>query len=129
MAIPIDLHVLVNTVHSPSIVNNSAAASWVPVCLPKFDQAAFVNAYVTFLRKDSGGRTPTPRNSVDDSAEGAQDEGISVVKSASTDDASTLSGKPSHEVVLICVSGSADFEAVRSWCDTASHVCPQSAKP
>ncbi|EED82311.1 predicted protein [Postia placenta Mad-698-R] len=49
---PSDLHILVNTIHSPSIINSSAAASWLPVCLPKFNSAAFVNAYVMFLRKE-----------------------------------------------------------------------------
>ena len=120
--VPTDLHILVNTVHSPSIVNSSAAASWVPVCLPKFDSAAFVNAYVMFLRKDSGEQTPTPRNSVDVPADSVPDaEG--PAESAPADNATILSAKPSHEVGLICVSGSADFEGVRNWCDTVSHVC------
>lgn len=48
---PSDLHILINTVLSSSSVNSSAAASWLPVCLPKFNPAAFVNAYVTFLRR------------------------------------------------------------------------------
>ncbi|KAI0345875.1 DUF254-domain-containing protein [Trametopsis cervina] len=44
---PSDLHILINTVQSSSTVNSSAAASWLPICLPKFNPAAFVNAYVT----------------------------------------------------------------------------------
>src|SRR5882762_6782815 len=44
-----DLHILINTAHSPSIINSSASASWLPLCLPKFDPAGFVNAYVTFI--------------------------------------------------------------------------------
>ncbi|KAI0801948.1 DUF254-domain-containing protein [Irpex lacteus] len=48
---PSDLHILINTVQSSSSVNSSAAASWLPICLPKFNPAAFVNAYVTFLRR------------------------------------------------------------------------------
>lgn len=31
--------------------------------------------------------------------------------------------KPSPEIGLVCVSGSADFEAVRNWCDIVSRVC------
>lgn len=59
-----DLHILINTIQSSSVVNSSASASWLPICLPKFNQAAFVNAYVTFLRrKDSASpsmaQTPT----------------------------------------------------------------------
>ena len=29
------------------------------------------------------------------------------------------------EIGLICVSGNADFEAVRAWCETVSNVCPR----
>ncbi|KAF8967063.1 vacuolar fusion protein MON1 [Flammula alnicola] len=49
---PADLHIILNTLHSPSIYNSPANASWIPVCLPKFNPAGFVNAYITFLRKD-----------------------------------------------------------------------------
>ncbi|KAF8908989.1 vacuolar fusion protein MON1 [Gymnopilus junonius] len=49
---PADLHIIMNTIHSPSIYNSPASASWVPVCLPKFNPAVFVNAYIAFLRKD-----------------------------------------------------------------------------
>ncbi|KAI0755027.1 trafficking protein Mon1-domain-containing protein [Daedaleopsis nitida] len=86
---PSDLHILMNTIHSPSILNNSAAASWLPVCLPKFNSAAFVNAYVIFLpRSDAAPQTPSEE----------------------------ATGR------LVCVSGSADFEAVRGWADTVSNV-------
>lgn len=60
---PSDLHILINTVQSSSSVNSSAAASWLPICLPKFNPAAFVNAYVTFLRRkddDTITATQTP---------------------------------------------------------------------
>ncbi|KAH9950658.1 trafficking protein Mon1-domain-containing protein [Amylocystis lapponica] len=118
---PSDLHILVNTIHSPSIVNNSAAASWLPVCLPKFDQAAFVNAYVTFLHRDSGGATPTPRSSIDGAAEsGPQEEGSSRPDNSTAPEETPVAEKTSPEVGLICVSGSADFEAVRNWCDTVT---------
>ncbi|KDR82664.1 hypothetical protein GALMADRAFT_57126 [Galerina marginata CBS 339.88] len=52
---PADLHIIMNTIHSPSIYNSPASASWIPVCLPKFNPAGFVNAYITFLRKDDSG--------------------------------------------------------------------------
>ncbi|EIM85789.1 DUF254-domain-containing protein [Stereum hirsutum FP-91666 SS1] len=91
---PADLHILMNTAHSPSIVNSSASASWLPMCLPKFDASAFVNAYITFLQP----QPPTPPPENDLSAEGT-----------STDPSS---------VCLICVSGNGDFESVRTWCDT-----------
>ncbi|EKM56680.1 uncharacterized protein PHACADRAFT_91851, partial [Phanerochaete carnosa HHB-10118-sp] len=85
---PSDLHILINTIHSPSIINSSAAASWLPICLPKFNSDAFVNAYVSFLRRGDDLQepaTPTP-----------------------------------SAIGLVCVSGLADFEAVRGWCATAS---------
>lgn len=37
-------------------------------------------------------------------------------------ESTNLSEKASPEIGLVCVSGSADFEAVRSWCDTVSRV-------
>jgi vacuolar fusion protein MON1 len=46
---PPDLHILLNTVHSPSILNSSASASWIPVCLPKFNPSGFANVYVSFF--------------------------------------------------------------------------------
>ncbi|KJA17429.1 hypothetical protein HYPSUDRAFT_146508, partial [Hypholoma sublateritium FD-334 SS-4] len=49
---PADLHIILNTIHSPSIYNSPANASWIPVCLPKFNPTGFVNAYITFLRRD-----------------------------------------------------------------------------
>ena len=42
-----DLHIILNTIHSPSIYNSPANASWIPVCLPKFNPSGFVNAYIT----------------------------------------------------------------------------------
>ncbi|KAJ7600833.1 trafficking protein Mon1-domain-containing protein [Mycena floridula] len=49
---PSDVHILLNTIHSPSIVNSPASSSWIPVCLPKFKPEGFVNAYISFMRKD-----------------------------------------------------------------------------
>ena len=121
---PSDLHILVNTVHSPSIINSAAAASWLPICLPKFNASAFVNAYVSFLRRAGDDAVPTP---IPRAADGA---GSPPAAAATPDDARSEStverGKDAPlEVGLICVSGLADFEAVRDWCATASEVrCP-----
>ncbi|EIN12968.1 DUF254-domain-containing protein, partial [Punctularia strigosozonata HHB-11173 SS5] len=49
---PSDLHILLNTLHSPSILNSSASASWLPVCLPKFNPSGFANVYVSRQRGD-----------------------------------------------------------------------------
>ncbi|RDX42616.1 DUF254-domain-containing protein [Lentinus brumalis] len=114
-----DLHILVNTVHSPSILNNSAAASWLPVCLPKFNAAAFVNAYVMFLPHGDVPNTPQDLPS--------EGEAESTAASSDSDDAASTQSQPigiaadrRAEVGLICVSGNADFEAVRAWCETVS---------
>ncbi len=116
-----DLHILVNTIHSPSILNNSAAASWLPVCLPKFNAAAFVNAYVMFLPHGDVPNTPQDLPS--------EGEAESTAASAESDDAASTQSQPTGiaadrraEVGLICVSGNADFEAVRAWCETVSTV-------
>ncbi len=116
-----DLHILVNTIHSPSILNNSAAASWLPVCLPKFNAAAFVNAYVMFLPHGDVPNTPQDLPS--------EGEAESTAASSESDDAASTQSQPigiaterRAEVGLICVSGNADFEAVRAWCETVSTV-------
>ncbi|KAI0074029.1 DUF254-domain-containing protein [Panus rudis PR-1116 ss-1] len=112
---PSDLHILINTVHSPSILNSSAAASWLPVCLPKFNPSAFVNAYVTFLRRTSDEQPHLPGT--------PSSERITSEPPAS-DTASVAStsreGSMSVEIGLVCVSGASDFEAVRAWCGTVS---------
>lgn len=149
-----DLHILINTIQSSSVVNSSAAASWLPICLPKFNPAAFVNAYVTFLRrKDSDTGTPaqtpiyaldqpfdvTPRQS--DTSVPSTDESAPlspVLLSGEGDQASLANDNPSRseaastsapcapsipmDIGLICVSGMAEFEAVRTWCTVAAEV-------
>ncbi|KAI0354891.1 DUF254-domain-containing protein [Trametes cingulata] len=122
---PSDLHILVNTIHSPSILNSSAAASWLPVCLPKFNPSAFVNAYVMFLPRADGQDTPRIPPSPQESADPLAD--TAIPESQQSDDASSgqslpigVSSNRSAEIGLVCVSGNADFEAVRGWCETVS---------
>ncbi|CCM03516.1 uncharacterized protein FIBRA_05650 [Fibroporia radiculosa] len=114
---PSDIHVLVNTIHAPSILNSSASASWLPVCLPKFNSAAFVNAYVMFLGRDAVTSTApkSPRNNTESDI--VVDESQPTDAIAESREPSILD-KPVPEIGLVCVSGSADFEAVRKWCDT-----------
>ncbi|KAI0823924.1 trafficking protein Mon1-domain-containing protein [Trametes gibbosa] len=124
---PSDLHILVNTIHSPSILNSSASASWLPVCLPKFNSSAFVNAYVMFLPRTDGRDTPqtpaTPAESEDALAEAVSDPDTTE----SRDDASSAQSLPvgiaatrGAEVGLVAVSANPDLEAVRGWCETVS---------
>ncbi|KAH9850115.1 trafficking protein Mon1-domain-containing protein [Lenzites betulinus] len=111
---PSDLHILVNTIHSPSILNSSASASWLPVCLPKFNSSAFVNAYVMFLPRTDGRDTPqTPATPAESADAPTLDESVSERDATSPkDDAS--------KVGLVAVSANPDLEAVRGWCETVS---------
>ncbi|KAF8610273.1 DUF254-domain-containing protein [Ceratobasidium sp. AG-I] len=45
---PSDLHLLLNTLASPAL-RSSASASWLPICLPKFNPKGFLYCYVSFL--------------------------------------------------------------------------------
>ena len=130
-----DLHILINTIHSPSILNNSAAASWLPVCLPKFNASAFVNAYVMFLpRSDSSSApqkalsdkdTASTHTSTEEAPAQGTAEDATAAASLSPSSSTSLSGiaptRPA-EIALVAVSGNANFEAVRGWCDTVSRV-------
>ncbi|KZT73756.1 DUF254-domain-containing protein [Daedalea quercina L-15889] len=121
---PSDLHVLVNTIYAPSIINSSASASWLPICLSKFNSSAFVNAYVMFLRRDADKTPLTPSfpkaaspNSQNSDLLSESDHRSEIVGNS---DRASVPEKSAPEIGLVCVSGSADFEAVRSWCDTVS---------
>ena len=48
-----DLHLLLNTVHAPAVLNSPA--SWLPICLPRFNNTGFLHAYVTFPRQSDSG--------------------------------------------------------------------------
>ncbi len=80
---PTDLHILLATIAAPSI--KGTTASWLPICLPKFNASGFLHAYVSFIRSD--GDTP---------GEHAETQ-----------------RKPSIALVLISASG--DFDSVRAW--------------
>ncbi|KAM5533422.1 hypothetical protein V8D89_012860 [Ganoderma adspersum] len=115
---PSDLHILINTIHSPSILNNSATASYLPVCLPKFNPSAFVNAYVMFLPRselqDAARKPPT--------SEGDTESTPSDIEEQPADDSASLfsgvSPNRPPEIALVAVSGNADFEQVRGWADS-----------
>ncbi|KAF8172004.1 trafficking protein Mon1-domain-containing protein [Mycena galopus ATCC 62051] len=108
---PADIHILLNTIHAPSILNSPASASWIPVCLPKFNPTGFVNAYISFPRKDDGleAEQQTPSTVVDD-----LQSSVATVKPRYSQHALD-SG-----IGLICISGSGDFETIRNWCDSAT---------
>ncbi|KAI0725621.1 trafficking protein Mon1-domain-containing protein [Fomitopsis betulina] len=125
---PSDLHVLVNTIYAPSVINSSASASRLPICLPKFNSSAYVNAYVMFLRREAGKAPVTPpvlktfspgNQSSELLSEGGQtSDGVDHTENTSPPEKEKA--KLSPEIGLVCVSGSADIEAVRNWCDIVS---------
>jgi hypothetical protein len=115
-----------NTAHSPSIVNSSASASWLPLCLPKYNPSGFVHVFVTFLQSeahsDSGASAPEPKAKSRTSPSGdppcaLAHEGDKTKTEPPNRD--TVSGT---DVGLICVTANGDFESIRTWCDVVTGV-------
>jgi hypothetical protein len=111
-----DIHIIVNTIHTPSIFNSPAAASWIPVCLPKFNAAGFVNAYISFLRKPERREADASNRDSDVLEDGPDHAG------ERTDDASRRGAPWDASIGLVCISGGGEFETVRGWCDTVAEV-------
>ncbi|KAF9221613.1 DUF254-domain-containing protein [Gyrodon lividus] len=112
---PTDIHIIVNTIHTPSIFNYPAATSWIPVCLPKFNAAGFVNAYISFLRKPERGEVDVSHGDsgvLEDGSDYAGERtGGASQRPATSMDAS---------IGLVCISGGGEFETVRGWCDVVA---------
>jgi len=119
---PADLHILINTVYSPSIVNSPASASWIPVCLPKFNPAGFVNAYITFLRRPDADQISHQRTAGDN--ERGIPDSISTRNAAESSQGATSWQATrlieDSGIGLVCISGGGEFETVRAWCDTVT---------
>ncbi|KAI0269832.1 trafficking protein Mon1-domain-containing protein [Gloeopeniophorella convolvens] len=119
---PADLHILMNTAHSPSIVNSSASASWLPLCLPKFNPSGFVNVFVTFLQQDAQQDTdalvadPKTKPKTSPSAEPAA---LDLPRDAELDKVELIPPRrdtsSSPGIGLICVTANGDFESIREW--------------
>lgn len=91
---PADVHIILNTLHSPSIYNSPASSLWIPMCLPKFNSGSFVNACISFL--DRSGDTPS-----------------------SSSGQSSQSQPEETGIALVCVSGGQQtFDTIRHWCDS-----------
>ena len=117
----VDLHIIMNTIHSPSIFNSPAASSWIPFCLPKFNAGGFVNTYITFIRKDSNVHLPdvTASSSHDDR------DSTKALESTRTEGSSQPEaqvGLDESGIVFVCISGSGEFDAIRGWCDSVINV-------
>ncbi|KAL1409082.1 Vacuolar fusion protein mon1 [Vanrija albida] len=49
---PSDMHLLLNTLATSATLRT--VETWLPLCLPKFNPAGFVHAYISFVRDDVG---------------------------------------------------------------------------
>lgn len=112
----LDLHIILNTIHSPSIYNSPANASWIPVCLPKFNPTGFVNAYITFLRKDD---TVDLQDISNASVHSAENPAPTETDAEVPD---PQEGLNESGIALVCISGGGELEFIRNWCDSVIHV-------
>ena len=112
-----DLHIILNTIHSPSIYNSPANASWIPVCLPKFNPSGFVNAYITFLRRDD-----TVQLSETVTMSRSQSPEPSTPVAASSVRPDLQEGLNETGIALVCISGGGELDLIRNWCDSAIKV-------
>ncbi|KAH7908830.1 DUF254-domain-containing protein [Hygrophoropsis aurantiaca] len=125
---PADLHILVNTIYSPSIFNSPASASWIPVCLPKFNPSGFVNAYITFLRRPDSNSSSTAAttelssdgNPVEGSENASDDENSATPIATSAPRPVSNAFNSDASIGLVCISGGGEFETIRGWCDTVA---------
>jgi len=133
---PSDMHILMNTVHSPSIVKSSASASWLPICLPKFNASGFVNVFVSFLPDEdfetSDNRKPNPSEHPNSLLTSPARPASPPLNDSDDHNASRTTEDPAedtfrvnsdHNVVnptigVICVTASGDFESIRSWVES-----------
>jgi vacuolar fusion protein MON1 len=126
----VDLHILLNTAHSPSIVNSSASASWLPLCLPKYNPSSFVHVFVTFLQPkaqtDSG--APAPEHKTRSRTNPSGDLHSSTTSAQEADSTETepslldRGGNSGTDTGLICVTANGDFESIRAWCGVVTEV-------
>ncbi|KAK2465184.1 hypothetical protein APHAL10511_002538 [Amanita phalloides] len=116
---PADVHIILNTIRSQSICNSPAPASWIPICLPKYNAQSFVHAYISFLRRQEDTRssdrlpTPVPGPSVPEGTTGFKFD---------IDD-SPVAGEEvfqSPGVILVCITTGVDMDVIRSWSNGAT---------
>ncbi|KAG6878090.1 hypothetical protein C0993_012417 [Termitomyces sp. T159_Od127] len=104
---PADIHIILNTIHSPSIINSPASSSWIPLCLPKYNPSSFVNAYISFLPRDN--EVPSPSSQLQpDSEPTPTQEHVIPLYATSTQ----------LRLALVCISGGGEVESIRGWCES-----------
>ncbi|KAF9568812.1 DUF254-domain-containing protein [Agrocybe pediades] len=116
---PADLHIIMNTIHSPPIFNSPAAASWIPVCLPKFNPSGFVNAYINFLRKDDTVNPQEPLTFAPiDSPDSESSSSPSTERDSSSLREDSQDGLNESGIAIVCINVGGELEVVRNWCDS-----------
>lgn len=51
---PTDLQLLLNTISSSASFREPDADSWIPICLPRFNNRGFLYAYISFVSAATG---------------------------------------------------------------------------
>ena len=122
----LDLHILMNTAHSPSIVNSAASASWLPLCLPKYNPSGFVHVFVTFLQSEadseSGASAPESKAKSRISPSGDPPSETLAQGDSCKAELSNRGTISLPDVGLICVTANGDFESIRAWCSVVTGV-------
>ncbi|KAF8339621.1 trafficking protein Mon1-domain-containing protein [Cantharellus anzutake] len=109
---PSDLHILLNTLSSPSLASASSisSSSWLPICLPRYNPEGFFHVYLSFLGHDG---SVTPRHSEGDSNLSNGASGPSTTPETGNN------GEVDNDLGLVIVTPRRDdFERVRSWADS-----------
>ncbi|KAF8526160.1 vacuolar fusion protein MON1 [Gautieria morchelliformis] len=104
---PTDLNILLNTLHTPSVAANPA--SWLPICLPRYNPQGFVHAYVCFLEHEPLEPSHNQQSPQPDDKDWKENTG----KIGTSYESSGYLGG----LVLVTVSGGGDFDAVKKWSD------------
>ena len=116
-----DIHIILNTIHAPSIYTSPAPASWVPICLPKYNPQHFAHAYISFLcRQEDRGPADQPTAPVTEPY--IPDESRDQMLEADNNRVARKVELPVPNVVLVCISLGADMDSVRGWSNAASQV-------
>ncbi|KAF8635850.1 hypothetical protein AX15_000042 [Amanita polypyramis BW_CC] len=112
---PADIHIILNTIQSPSVFNSPAPASWIPICLPKYNSQNFVHAYISFLHRPESESSGQASASVPEFGEtsGPRSD-VSHYLGTGKEDVQ------SPDVVLVCISTGADMDVIRGWSNNAS---------
>src|SRR5882762_1228750 len=121
-----------NTAHSPSITNSSASASWLPLCLPRYNSSGFVNVFITFLQSERNFESVATAPDLKAKSRISPPVEISSLTTIGQEEDPAKADpflprkdtNQSADVGLICVTANGEFESIRDWCDVVIGVRP-----